>query len=144
MKSISQLVRLVSQSASSSDTGSESQNQNLNTKEDTSMPLGNFGVNQSNMLLSPQDQRTQLVAQTALNKLFTERHFSICTLDAVIDAIGKGNSNHPTYKQLRALHCIDYAEIPKSLRDQIPAMVNEVFTDAPVIKATQDALNGVF
>jgi hypothetical protein len=144
MKSISQLVRLVSQSDSSQDTGSERENQNLNMNEDTSTQFGTSGVNPSNTRLNPLEQRIQLVAQTALNKLFTKDHFDICTLRNVIEAIGKGNKSHPSYKQLQALHCVDYAEMPKALRDQIPMMVNEVFTDSPVIQATQDALKGVF
>jgi hypothetical protein len=61
-----------------------------------------------------------------------------------MDAISKGSKNHPSYKQLRALHCVDYADIPKELREQIPLMVNEIFTDAPAIKATENALKGVF
>lgn len=144
MKSISQLVRLVSPSGFSSGNGSESNQKTWNTKEDTSTQHGIYGSSQSDMLLSPLEKRTKLVAQTALNNLFTKAYFDICTLNSVIEAIGKGNKEHPSYKQLKALHCVDYGSMPKDLRDQIPYLVNEVFTDAPAIQATENALKGVF
>lgn len=144
MKSISQLVRLVSPSDSSSDIGSESQNQRANIKEDTLMQHGTSGLNQLNTL-SPLQERQKLVAQTAVTHLFTKEYFSICQLDSVMDALSKGSKNHPSYKLLRSLHCVHYSDMPKELIEQLPTLVNEVLTDNREIHiATVNALSGVF
>jgi hypothetical protein len=145
MKSISQLVRLVSQSDSCSDTGSESQNPSLNMSEATLMQSGTSGAIQSSALLNPLQQRQKLVAQTAVTHLFTKDYFSICKLDAVMNALSKGSKNHPSYKLLHALHCVHYKDMPKELIDQLPQLVNEVLTDNREINfASAKALDGVF
>lgn len=86
-----------------------------------------------------------LVAQVALNKLFNEKHFSICKLDEVMTMLGKGRRNSKIYQQLSALHCVHYEDMPDELRNQIPFMVNELLTNSPIAnQATAVALNGVF
>jgi hypothetical protein len=145
MKSISQLVRLVSQSDSCSDTGSENPNPNSNMSEATLMQAGTSGALQSNALLNPLQQRQKLVAQTAVTQIFTKDWFDICKLDAVMDALSKGSKSHPSYKLLRALHCVHYRDMPKDLIDQLPQFVNEILTDKRDINfASAKALDGVF
>ena len=64
----------------------------------------------------------ELIAMTALNNMFKKGHFDICT----IDAVAKVMSVHPSgsyYNQLRALHCIDYKDMPKELYDMLPGMI---------------------
>lgn len=86
-----------------------------------------------------------LVAQAALNKLFDENHFSICKLNDVMDLLGKGRKNSKLYKQLHALHCVHYSDMPDELKNQIPFMVNELLTNKPAAHpATEVALSGIF
>ncbi len=86
-----------------------------------------------------------LIAQVAINKLFTDNYFSVCKLNDVMDMLGKGRRNSKIYKQLHALHCVHYADMSEELRNQIPYMVNELFTNKPASEAaTNVALNGLF
>jgi hypothetical protein len=145
MKNILQLFQPASQSDSTSDTGWENQRQNLNTDEATWTENGSRLSPKSSEILSVSQQRTQLIAQTALNKLFTDNHFSICKLNEVMNLVGKGRRNSKVYKQLHALHCVNFEDMPEELRNQLPYMVNELLTNKPAaLAATNVALNGVF
>jgi len=109
------------------------------------MQSGISMLQESNQVLSVSQQRTMLVAQVALNSLFENKHFSICKVDEVMDLTGKGRRNSKIYKQLNALHCVNYEDMPAELKNQIPYMVNELLTNKPSTQAaTQVALNGIF
>jgi hypothetical protein len=62
-----------------------------------------------------------------------------------MDLLGKGRKNSRIYKQLHALHCVNYEDMPDELRNQIPYMVNELLANKPSYQAaTEVALNGIF
>ncbi len=145
MKSILRFSQQASQQDSSSDTSSERQNQSSNTNEDTSTQSGLSMLQESNQALSVAEQRTMMVAQVALNNLFENKHFSICKLNEVMELLKKGRTNSRIYKQLHALHCVDYADMPDELKNQIPYMINELLTNKPPTQAaTNVALAGIF
>lgn len=145
MKSILRFSRSASQQDSSSDTVSENMNQSSNMNAATSTQSGLSMLQQSNQALSVAEQRTMMVAQVALNSLFENKHFSICKLNEVMELLKKGRSNSKVYKQLHALHCVDYADMPDELKNQIPHMINELLTNkTPTQAATNVALAGVF
>jgi hypothetical protein len=83
-----------------------------------------------------------LVAKTLLDKLFTEKWFSICEVDSLCDLAGRPR-NTPAYKMLRALHCVHYANMPQELLEQIPQLVNECLRAPPTCLASVVALDGV-
>lgn len=83
--------------------------------------------NPVHQLVSQMPQTQQLVLQTATRKLFDSRHFSICTVDSLMKLVGT-TARTPAYTQLHALHCVDYADMPKELRDRIPHLVRECLT----------------
>lgn len=64
----------------------------------------------------------EAVAMTALNHMFKKGHFDICTVDAVAKVMHV-HPKEPEYSMLRALHCIDYKEMPKDVYDALPSMV---------------------
>lgn len=64
----------------------------------------------------------ETVAMTALNHMFKKGHFDICTLDAVAKVL-KVHPVEPEYSMLRAMHCIEYKEMPKALYDALPTMI---------------------
>ena len=84
-------------------------------------------ITSSSVAALPSTRR--LVVEASLNKLLTEKHFSICTLDAVMEVMDlpRGSDAH---KLLRTLHCVDYRVMSKELRDTIPLLVREVLTGA--------------
>jgi len=66
----------------------------------------------------------ELIAMTALNAMFKKGHFDICT----IDSVAKIMNVHPSgneYAMLRALHCIDYKDMPKEVYDSLPGMIKK-------------------
>jgi len=109
------------------------------------MQSGISMLQESNQALSVTQQRTMMVAKVALNELFEHSFFSICKLNTVMDLLGKGHRNSKVYKQLYALHCVHYADMPDDLKNQIPYMVNELLTNNPSTQAATDvALAGLF
>ena len=64
----------------------------------------------------------ETVAMTALNHMFKKGHFDICTIDAVAKVMHV-HPKEPEYSMLRALHCIDYKEMPKDVYDALPISV---------------------
>ncbi len=75
----------------------------------------------------------ELAAVTALNSMFNENHFSICTLDRVASLLGR-RPEAEAYRLLRTLHCIDYADMPAELRDALPGLVAKCIGTEPVFQ----------
>jgi hypothetical protein len=67
----------------------------------------------------------RIVVEASLQKLLTERHFSICTVDAIMEVMNVPR-NSQAYKLLHTLHCMDYSSMTKELRETIPLLVREV------------------
>jgi hypothetical protein len=61
--------------------------------------------------------------------MLKNKHFSICTVDNVCKVIGARPAG-AAYDMLRALHCVEFANMPHRARDEIPALLNEVFKQA--------------
>jgi len=61
-----------------------------------------------------------LAASAGVLRMFREKHFSICTLDAVAAAIGrKEHLAGRDYEALRAVHCMDWADMGPDLARQV-------------------------
>lgn len=143
-------LRRVFQLASLPATGFQNKNGDLNMSVEKSTVLicggRNISSGESKIFseaITNMDQTKRMVAVAALNKLFTSNHFSICTLDDVIDVVGARPAGE-SYKLLRALHCIDYAKMEPELRDRVPLLVNECLRQkANTAGAVETALNGV-
>jgi len=133
-------------SASSSDTGSANKTENLHTTQAEWMHSGKFmNAKSADHLIdcSSLAQTQQLVVKTAITKLFKDNHFSICKLDEVMDLLG-ARQGCQAYKMLRALHCVNYSDMPADLRSRIPALVNECLAQKDdVIDAVDIALKNV-
>ncbi|MFK2904540.1 hypothetical protein ISP17_11240 [Dyella ginsengisoli] len=75
----------------------------------------------------------QQAALTALNEMMRGKHFSICTLDKVADLLNV----HPdpeAYRTLRALHCIDYAAMPRDLYASLPSLIQQALSGREVFQ----------
>lgn len=68
----------------------------------------------------------QATITVALRELFEGCHFSICSVDRLGELIGTNPKKHPGYRWLQALHCVDYAKMPREVRDELPQRVMEV------------------
>jgi hypothetical protein len=89
----------------------------------------------------------RLSAETALNNMMSEPHFSICAIDAAAKVLGI-NAGGEAYDILRPLHCIKWDKIPPALRDAVPSLIEQclgvkpayVFqlADAPAIRHVVD------
>jgi hypothetical protein len=69
------------------------------------------------------------IAAAAMSKMLKNKHFSICSVDDVCKVIGARPAG-AAYDMLAALHCVNYADMPQSVLDEIPALLNEVFKQA--------------
>jgi len=65
------------------------------------------------------------VLKTALENMFSGRSFSICDLDRIGEIIGVNPSQHPNYKLLHALHCVNFRDMDKVVLDQLQQKVAE-------------------
>lgn len=75
----------------------------------------------------------QLSALTALNSMMKKGHFDICCIRDVAQLLGvdpKGDA----YTLLHPLHCIDFAEMPRELREAIPRLIQECLGVAPTFQ----------
>lgn len=70
------------------------------------------------------DDLKQLAAMTALNETLAGNHFSICAIDNAGKLLGV-NPKGEAYDTLHALHCIDYAKMPRQLREAIPDLIRQ-------------------
>jgi len=69
----------------------------------------------------------KMVITTALRKMFTGNHFSICTVDHCLKIAG-AIAPKADYNALSALHCIEWSEMPPELRDYVFATTLNLFT----------------
>jgi len=65
------------------------------------------------------------VLEQALNKLFTAKHFNICTLDQIGTMLGINPEQHLNYRLLRPLHCVDYSEMSPAILQELQQRVGE-------------------
>lgn len=70
------------------------------------------------------DELKNMAAMTALNQMLAGAHFSICTVDSVAAMLNVRPASE-AYSILRTVHCIDYAKMPKELRQAIPDLIKQ-------------------
>ncbi len=99
-----------------------------------------YGMVTGNISSMPQVKK--LVVQTAINKLFTDKYFSVCTLDRVMEVMNI-SQNTDAYKQLHALHCVHYSDMTKEMRDVLPLLVNEALKLETINIAATQALKDI-
>lgn len=63
----------------------------------------------------------------ALKKMFNGSHFSICTIDTCLKVTGAVPPK-ADYDALHALHCVDWADMPREFRDQVFVKTLELFS----------------
>lgn len=73
----------------------------------------------------------QAVLETALTKLFSGRYFDICQVDKIGELLGVNPGQHPNYTRLRALHCVDYRDMPNAVLEQLQQKVVECLQPRP-------------
>lgn len=79
------------------------------------------------------DEQKQLIALTALNKMFRGRYFSICTIDSVAEMLGV-NPAGEAYRMLCPLHCVHWDEMPAQVRQQVPDLIREYLGVGPAFQ----------
>jgi hypothetical protein len=80
------------------------------------------------------------IALTAVAKMLRSDYFSICTVDNVCKLIG-ARQDGAAYDMLRTLHCVHYREMPQDVREVLPALMREVFSQAQI---EDEAIRGIF
>lgn len=73
------------------------------------------------------DSTRAMIAVTALNKMFEDRHFSICTIDDVARMLGIV-PDKDAHTQLRPLHCVDWFDMPSDLRQRVPGLIQQALS----------------
>lgn len=69
----------------------------------------------------------QRSAAVALVKMFASGHFDICTLDAIARTLGKqARCAGRDYDALRAVHCIDWADMGRDLERMVKEKTLEI------------------
>lgn len=66
-----------------------------------------------------------LVAKTSIQSLFSKSYFSICSVDTLmkLNNVTLCEETQEVYDLLRALHCVDYGQMPRELVNSLPAAV---------------------
>ncbi len=76
-----------------------------------------------------------LAAQAALQKMLSSSHFSICTIDRIIEMMGL-KPDREAYEILHTLHCVDYNQMPSELVDELPTLIHRVLA-SPSFEASR-------
>jgi hypothetical protein len=138
-------------SASSSGTGSanaQTCHSHTHAEKPTESPKfgptwSEVGSQTSALVASQMPEVKRMVVLTATKKLFTNSYFSICKLNDIVSLVGAPEKG-PAWELLHALHCVDFADMPPTLRNAIPHLVNECLTaHQAVVIDVQTALKGV-
>lgn len=85
------------------------------------------------------DTIVQAAAATALRHMLNARHFDICTIDAIA-AAAHVVTEPDSYKTLRLLHCIDYAEMPPVVRAELPILISQCLSGLQIDATFVDRL----
>jgi len=72
----------------------------------------------------------QPAIQQAVESLFKDRHFSICTLDRIIELTGN-QVNHEIYMELHAFHCVHFSEMNPRVKQLLEQKVVECLRGEP-------------
>ena len=133
--------RRVARSGSSSEPSSAGTRSSSNMSEGAATVLTLSGPTSSGLSgpLAEQPQTKRLVVEAAINRLFSERFFSICTLDSVLDTL-QVSQKSDAYRLLRTLHCVDYCTMSPELREKLPHLVREALTPVTATLAAEIAL----
>lgn len=85
------------------------------------------------------DELARLAALASLNKMLKQKHFDICVVRDIGDLFGIPVRNTEEYQILHTVHCLDYRDMPKQLREAIPGMVRKILQLPPTydIEATE-------
>ena len=80
------------------------------------------------------------IALTAVARMLKSNYFDVCTVDKVCRLIG-ASAQGPAYDMLNTLHCVHYSDMPPQVRECIPALMREVFSQ---VKIDDDAIQSIF
>ena len=93
--------------------------------------------------MKTQDEFGQLSVQRQVKKLFGGCYFSICDVDSLVKLLGV-SINSRIYNQLRAYHCVDFADMSDREKELIQDKVVEalrgeqIFNPARVLSQLTD------
>lgn len=76
-----------------------------------------------------------MAAEAALQKMLSEKHFNICTMDRIIDMLGI-KPDKEAYSILSTLHCIDYNAMRRELIEALPDLIHRVL-QSPSFEASR-------
>lgn len=79
----------------------------------------------------------QLAAMAALNSMLSKGYLDICTIDKIAEMINM-NCKCEAYTILRTLHCVDFAKMPRELRQSIPSLIKQCLGMEPIFQYTED------
>jgi hypothetical protein len=71
------------------------------------------------------------IAKTALKKMESDGHFSICTIDNILK-MSRGVPNSEAYTQLRVLHCVNFKDMPMEVLQALPSLIRKCLETAPL------------
>lgn len=110
-------------------TGLDQKKKGMNMNEVILTPYGESMWQQCERSLSTHqiNETKMMVARVALEKVIKSTYLDICTVNKVIDLLGARRSGE-AYKILSTLHCVHYDDMPVTLRERIPLLINEILT----------------
>lgn len=78
----------------------------------------------------------KLIIGTRLRDMFRKGWFSICCIDDCLNLAGILPGGE-SYRQLKALHCVQFGDMPRELAEAIPSMIRDVFDGVSIDQLMQ-------
>ena len=68
--------------------------------------------------------------RVSMGNMFSKGWFDICPVRDCMELLGVSRYNtENTFERLRLLHCVHWGSMPADMREQIPEMISELFTE---------------
>ena len=71
------------------------------------------------------------IIRTALANMYAQGFFSICVVDNILKVTG-GVPDGKLYDTLRLLHCVNFRDMPKNVRLELPRLIQLVVESPPM------------
>jgi hypothetical protein len=82
----------------------------------------------------------KMAAQAAMKTMLSKNYFSISTIDDILRMTG-GKPNTEDYNILRALHCVNYGDMPPELLRGLPVLIQRVVMSESISLEFKESTN---
>ena len=94
------------------------------------VPRQKLSMNERIVYLDTQCPIDISLCKSSLNEMFQKRWFDLLVVDRCMDLLKVSRTETgKSFDRLRLLHCVDWAKMTEEVRDLIPVLISDLFTE---------------